>query len=63
MTQSTYLFDVLDADGETVQHFSQKCTNISAQERTLSLLDELPDAAAVIGAEADGHAVHTAYRE
>jgi hypothetical protein len=63
MTKSTYLFEILDSDGKPVKRFSQRCTNLSAQERTKSLLEKTPEAAAVIGAEAHGHAVHAAYRQ
>lgn len=63
MTRSTYLFEVLDENGNPVERFSQRCTNLSAQERAKSLLEKMPEAAAVIGAEANGHAVHSAYRE
>ncbi len=63
MTKSTYLFEILDDDGHAVQRFSQRCTNLSAQERTKAILVMTPEAAAVIGAEAHGHAVHSAYRE
>ena len=63
MTKSTYLFEILDDDGRSVKQFSQRCTNLSAQERTRSILEMMPEAAAVIGAEAHGHAVHSAYRE
>ncbi len=63
MTKSTYLFEILDDAGRSVKQFSQRCTNLSAQERTRSILEMVPEAAAVIGAEAHGHAVHSAYRE
>ncbi|MEM8771542.1 MAG: hypothetical protein AAGD92_07830 [Pseudomonadota bacterium] len=63
MTKSTYLFEVLDAQGHPVKQFTQRCTNLSAQERAKSILEMIPEAAAVIGAEAHGHAVHSAYRD
>ena len=63
MAKSTYLFEILNDDGKAVKRFSQRCTNLSAQERARSILEMTPDAAAVIGAEAHGHAVHAAYRE
>lgn len=63
MTKATYVFEVLDADGNRVKRFSQRCTNLAAQERTNSTLELIPEAAAVIGAEAHGHAVHSAYRD
>ena len=63
MAKSTYLFEILNDDGKAVKRFSQRCTNLSAQERARSTLEMTPDAAAVIGAEAHGHAVHAAYRE
>lgn len=62
MTKSTYLFEILDNDGKAVKKFSQRCTNLSAQERAEALLEKTPEAAAVISAEAHGHAVHAAYR-
>lgn len=63
MTKSTYLFEILDEQGKSVKQFSQRCTNISAQERAKSILEMTPEAAAVIGAEAHGHAVHAEYRQ
>ncbi len=63
MTKSTYLFEILDSDGKSVKRFSQRCTNLSARDRAKTLLEKTPEAAAVIGAEAHGHAVHAAYRE
>ncbi len=63
MTKSTYLFEILDGDGRSVKRFAQRCTNLSAQERAKAILERTPEAAAVIGSEAHGHAVHAAYRE
>jgi len=63
MTKSTYLFEILNDEGEAVRSFTQCCTNVGAHERVQDVLDHTPEAAAVIGAEAHGHSYHAAYRD
>ncbi|MEL7490676.1 MAG: hypothetical protein AAGJ73_08145 [Pseudomonadota bacterium] len=62
MPKSTYQFEVIDRSGKLVRRTTQMCDNISASERTRSLLKATPGAAVVYGVEKHGHSVFSAYR-
>ncbi|MEO1252257.1 MAG: hypothetical protein AAFW81_07925 [Pseudomonadota bacterium] len=63
MAKSTYVFEIIGDDGEPLKRLTRRCDNLGAQARAQVILEETPEAAAVISAEAHGRAVHAAYRE
>lgn len=63
MRKSTYIFEVIDEAGKPLQHLSQRCDNIRAQEKVMGLLETTPRAAAVFGYDQAGLSVHSAYRD